>query len=35
MHEGNNPSFWDELYKIYFFLDRIIHIRILSKYQST
>jgi hypothetical protein len=35
MHEGDNPSFWDEFIKFTFFLDRIIHIRVLSKYRST
>jgi hypothetical protein len=38
MHEGDNPSFWDEYMKFYFFLDRIIHIRIIKqvpKYLAT
>jgi hypothetical protein len=35
MHEGDNPSFRDELMKFTFFLGSFIHIRILSKYRST
>jgi hypothetical protein len=31
MAEGENPSFWDEFTKIYFFLDNSIHIRILKQ----
>jgi hypothetical protein len=38
MPEGDKPSFWDEIDKIYFFLDSLIHIRILKqepKYLAT
>jgi hypothetical protein len=31
MHEEDNPSFWDEFIKFYFFLDSSIHIRILKQ----
>jgi hypothetical protein len=31
MHEGDNPSFFRWIYKIYFFLDSAIHIRIFKE----
>jgi hypothetical protein len=35
MHEGDNPSFWDEFIKLTFFLTELFIFVFLSKYRST
>jgi hypothetical protein len=33
MHEGDNPLFWNEFIKFYFFHDSSMHIRIIKELQ--
>jgi hypothetical protein len=35
MHEGDNPSFWEEFIKFTFFFTELFIFVFLSKYQST